>query len=177
MGDLVGALLGEAEGEGVGTPLVYVGTSVGDLVGALLGDAVGAGVGLATVVVNVTVAPLVTVRAELTVTVLVAVLTAVTIALEEPTVTVEPTDTPVVEATVTAVEVLAAIDGYYDDRSGEAGSVRTALVLRLALPDPRDARVTRELARYKGLDPRWHDWAQVVGACEALALRLAEGQS
>ncbi|MBJ7366460.1 MAG: hypothetical protein JHC53_07675 [Thermoleophilia bacterium] len=75
-----------------------------------------------------------------------------------------------------AVEVLATIDAYYDDRSGEPGSVRTALVLRLALPDPRDARVTHELARYKGLDPRWHDWAQVVGACEALALRLAEGQ-
>ena len=51
------------------------------------------------------------------------------------------------------------------------------VVLRLALPDPRDVRVTRELARYKGLDPRWHDWPQVVGACEALALRLAEGQS
>lgn len=73
-----------------------------------------------------------------------------------------------------AVDVLAGIDGYYDDRSAEAGSVLTALVLRLALPEPRDQRVTRELPRYKGLDSRWHDWRAVVHACEALAVDLAE---
>jgi hypothetical protein len=37
VGDTVGALLGEAEGLGVGTPTVYVGDSVGAFVGAFEG--------------------------------------------------------------------------------------------------------------------------------------------
>jgi len=73
-----------------------------------------------------------------------------------------------------AVEVLGGIDDYYDDRSGEHGSVLTALVMRLARPDPRDVAVTRELPRYKALDPRWHDWRGVVRDCEALAMDIAE---
>lgn len=73
-----------------------------------------------------------------------------------------------------AVEVLGGIDDYYDDRSGEHGSVLTALVMRLARPDPRDVAVTRELPRYKALDPRWHDWRVVVRDCEALAMDIAE---
>ena len=72
-----------------------------------------------------------------------------------------------------ALRVLGGIDDYYRDRSDERGSVLTALVLRLAAPDPRDAEVTRELPRYKGLDVRWHDWRAVVAACEELALGLA----
>jgi hypothetical protein len=72
-----------------------------------------------------------------------------------------------------AVAILAAIDDYYDDRSGERGSVLTALILRLALPEPRDVEVTRELPRYKGLAEQWHTWTAVVAACEQLALRLA----
>ncbi len=71
-----------------------------------------------------------------------------------------------------AVEVLAAIDDYYDDRSGEHGSVLTALVMRLAHPDPKDVEVTRQLSRYKGLDPRWHNWSDVVRECEVLAVDL-----
>jgi hypothetical protein len=71
-----------------------------------------------------------------------------------------------------ALAVLGRIDDYYRDRSDEEGSVLTALVLWLAQPDPRDAEVTRELPRYKGLDPRWHAWADVVAACEGLALGL-----
>lgn len=73
-----------------------------------------------------------------------------------------------------AVAVLAAIDDYYDDRSGEHGSVLTSLVMRLAHPDPRDEQVTRELPRYKGLDPHWHEWRVVVRECEMLAMGLAE---
>ena len=73
-----------------------------------------------------------------------------------------------------ALAVLRAIDDYYRDRSDEHGSVLTALALRLALPEPRDVAVTRELPRYKGLDPRWHDWAAVVAACEDLAVGLVE---
>lgn len=73
-----------------------------------------------------------------------------------------------------AVEILSDIDAYYVDRSGEAGSVLTSLVVALADPQPRDRDVTSELPRYKGLDERWHRWEEVVAACRALALRLAE---
>lgn len=68
-----------------------------------------------------------------------------------------------------AVEVLAGIDDYYVDRSREPDSVLTALVQRLADPNPRDAAVTRQLQAYRRLDPRWHDWSAVVGACHELA--------
>jgi hypothetical protein len=65
--------------------------------------------------------------------------------------------------------VLASIDDYYLDRSQTADSVLTALVDRLSSPAPRDQRVTHELTRYRRLDPRWHDWTAVVGACQTLA--------
>lgn len=48
----------------------------------------------------------------------------------------------------------------------------TSLVVALAEPSPRDPALAEELHRYKGLDPRWHDWRGVVSACEQLALRL-----
>lgn len=73
-----------------------------------------------------------------------------------------------------APAVLADIDAYYDDRSGGADSVLTALVQRLSEPSPRDQEVTRELSAYKGLDERWHKWATVVGACEQLADAIVE---
>lgn len=72
-----------------------------------------------------------------------------------------------------AVAILGGIDGYYDDRSGEDGSVLTSLVLALAHPTPRDPDVTDELPRYKGLDSLWHDWGEVVAACQDLSLRLS----
>jgi hypothetical protein len=72
-----------------------------------------------------------------------------------------------------SVEILSGIDDYYDDRSGEAGSVLTSLAVALADPRPRDADVIEELPRYKGLDPRWHEWSHVVAASRRLALRLA----
>lgn len=71
-----------------------------------------------------------------------------------------------------AVRVLSGIDTYYDDRSGEPASVLTALVIALADPSPFDTEVIDELPRYKGLDARWHDWANVVDACQRLALEL-----
>ncbi len=73
-----------------------------------------------------------------------------------------------------AVEVLVGIDRYYADRSNEDGSVLTELVRRLSAPTPRDSRVTRQLASYKGLSPRWRDWATVAGDCEALADTILE---
>lgn len=72
----------------------------------------------------------------------------------------------------TAVEILAEIDSYYVDRSGEPGSVLTSLVLSLADPKPRDTEVTGELPRYKGLEERYHRWDDVVEICRSLALRL-----
>lgn len=68
-----------------------------------------------------------------------------------------------------ATEVLAGIDDYYADRSGEDDSVLTSLVLRLSEPSPRDVRASRQLADYKGLVPRWHDWDAVTAACAQLA--------
>jgi len=68
---------------------------------------------------------------------------------------------------------LSGIDDYYLDRSRNPGSVLTSLVVALAEPSPRDADVMNELSRYKGLDPRWHRWSDVVEACQSLALRLS----
>lgn len=68
-----------------------------------------------------------------------------------------------------AVEMLAEIDAYYVDRSGEADSVLTALVQRLSEPNPRDEPVTHELPAYKGLSERWHRWSDVVAVCQRLA--------
>ena len=71
-----------------------------------------------------------------------------------------------------AVDTLRAIDNYYSDRSDQGESVVTQLLLRLAKPTPRDVAVTRELAQYRGLQPQWHNWSQVVAACQDLALGL-----
>jgi len=79
-----------------------------------------------------------------------------------------------------AATVLTRIDDYYVDRSGGSDSVLTALVQRLSAPGPRDVRVTAQLASYKGLDARWHDWDAVVAACHRLAdglLRQVEEQT
>lgn len=71
--------------------------------------------------------------------------------------------------TDTALDILSGIDDYYSDRSEAHGSVLTALVQRLSGPGPRDSRVTTQLAAYKGLGARWHDWGVVVAACQDLA--------
>jgi hypothetical protein len=72
-----------------------------------------------------------------------------------------------------AALVLARIDGYYgDQRAPEAQGVATQLVRQLSDPRPRDARTTGQLNRYKGLDARWANWADVVGFCKQLALEI-----
>lgn len=68
-----------------------------------------------------------------------------------------------------AVTTLAEIDNFYADRSGDDDSVLTALVERLSAPAPRDTRVTTQLASYKGLAPRWHEWTSVAQVCRELA--------
>ncbi len=72
-----------------------------------------------------------------------------------------------------AVRDYLDVADYYDDRSGEHGSVQTSLAISLAEPTPRDADVIAELPRYKRLDPRWHDWNSVIGVCRELALGIA----
>jgi hypothetical protein len=67
-----------------------------------------------------------------------------------------------------AVDALSAIDTFYRDRSGEPDSVLTSLVHRLSEPNPRDSRVTGQLASYEGLAPKWHRWESVVQACTDL---------
>lgn len=75
-----------------------------------------------------------------------------------------------------SVQVLAAIDGYYADRSNEGDSVLTSLTKRLSEPSPRDVRVTEQLSAYKGLDPRWHQWDAVVAVCHDLSDGLLDTQ-
>lgn len=74
----------------------------------------------------------------------------------------------------TAARVLARIDAFYVDRTGESDAVLTHLVSQLAAPSPRDVAVTRELPRYKGLSPRWHRWGDVEAACGDLAQALLD---
>jgi hypothetical protein len=46
---------------------------------------------------------------------------------------------------------------------------------QLADPHPRDARVTGQLPRYKGLDTRWQSWAQIVSVCREVAQLMLLG--
>ncbi len=83
------------------------------------------------------------------------------------------------------------IDDYYADINRQPETVSTQLVRQLADPRPRDAEVTTQLASYKALDPRWHDWSTVKavlatsrrGSCDDAAIsqprlryRSADGQ-
>lgn len=67
-----------------------------------------------------------------------------------------------------AANVLAEMDDYYADLNRGDEPVLTQLLRQLADPRPRDDEVTRELASYKGLDARWHDWSQVTTALREL---------
>jgi hypothetical protein len=71
-----------------------------------------------------------------------------------------------------AATVLAGIDDYYADLNRQPEAVSTQLIRQLADPLPRDAEVTTQLASYKALDPRWHDWATVKDVLAKLAERM-----
>jgi len=73
-----------------------------------------------------------------------------------------------------AIKTLLDIDSYYEDRSGEEGSVLTSLLIALADPKPRDIDVIDELIRYKGLEDRYRRWEVIVEICRILAPRLLE---
>lgn len=71
-----------------------------------------------------------------------------------------------------AAAVLADIDDYYADINTRPEAVATQLIKQLADPRPRDAEVTTQLASYKALDPRWHDWSTVQAVLADLAQRM-----
>jgi hypothetical protein len=71
-----------------------------------------------------------------------------------------------------AAAVLRGIDDYYADINTRPEAVVTQLVRQLADPRPRDAEVTAQLASYKALEPRWHDWSTVEALLADLAQRI-----
>jgi hypothetical protein len=71
-----------------------------------------------------------------------------------------------------AAGVLRGIDDYYADINTRPEAVATQLVRQLADPRPRDAEVTTQLASYKALDPRWHDWSTVEAVLATLSERI-----
>jgi hypothetical protein len=72
-----------------------------------------------------------------------------------------------------AATLLGDIDDYYADVNRRPEAVATQLVRQLADPRPRDAEVTAQLAGYKALDPRWHEWSAVTAVLADLAERIA----
>jgi hypothetical protein len=71
-----------------------------------------------------------------------------------------------------AAAVLGDIDGYYADVNRRPEAVATQLVRQLADPRPRDVEVTTQLASYKALDSRWHEWSTVRAVLADLAERM-----
>jgi hypothetical protein len=72
-----------------------------------------------------------------------------------------------------AAVVLETIDAYYSDLNRRPEAVATQLARQLADPRPRDPEVTQQLASYKALDQRWHDWTTVT----AVLAEVAEGMT
>lgn len=75
-----------------------------------------------------------------------------------------------------AASVLRRMDNFYADQHGGGDGVASQVVRQLADPRPADTSTTRELPRYKALDPRWHRWADVTRASRALAREIVEGE-
>jgi hypothetical protein len=71
-----------------------------------------------------------------------------------------------------AAGVLRGIDDYYADVNRRPEAVVTQLARQLADPRPRDAEVTAQLATYKALDSRWHEWSAVTAVLADLAQRM-----
>jgi hypothetical protein len=66
-------------------------------------------------------------------------------------------------------ETVAALQGFdrlYPQSNGESALLQ--LQIQLANPQPYDLEET-DLAEYKHLDPRWHDWETVKTVCAACA--------
>lgn len=70
--------------------------------------------------------------------------------------------------------VLAGIDDYYADQHRGGDGVASQVARQLAEPRPVDSTVTRQLGRYKNLEPRWHDWGAVTAVCRQVAASMVE---
>jgi hypothetical protein len=68
--------------------------------------------------------------------------------------------------------VLQGIDDYYADVNRRPEAVAAQVVRQLADPRPRDAEVTTQLASYKALEERWHEWSTVKAVLADLAERM-----
>lgn len=73
-----------------------------------------------------------------------------------------------------AATVLRDIDDYYGDINRRPEAVASQVARQLADPRPRDFAVTEQLATYKALDPRWHDWGTVKAVLAEVAERMAQ---
>lgn len=76
--------------------------------------------------------------------------------------------------TAHAGAVLSDLDSYYGDQRDSDDGVASQLARQLADPKPKDTATITELSRYKGLQPRWHDWKVVVAACRRISLAMVE---
>lgn len=71
-----------------------------------------------------------------------------------------------------AAAVLRGIDEYYADINRRPEAVASQVARQLADPRPRDLEVTRQLAAYKALGRRWHDWSTVKAVLAEVAERM-----
>ena len=71
-----------------------------------------------------------------------------------------------------AARVLSGMDDYYDELNRRPEAVASQVARQLADPRPRDPEVTQQLAAYKALDPRWHEWAAVTAVLGEVAERM-----
>ncbi len=71
-----------------------------------------------------------------------------------------------------AAAILRDVDDYYADLNRRPEAVVTQLARQLADPRPRDVEVTTQLASYKALEERWHEWSTVRAVLADLAERM-----
>ena len=76
-----------------------------------------------------------------------------------------------------AGRVLARIDEYCADQRDEGDGVATQLAKQLADPCPTDSAATKELAAYRGLNQRRHDWGAVRKASKRVAVEMVRAKS
>lgn len=73
-----------------------------------------------------------------------------------------------------AGRVLARMDDFYAEVNRRPEAVATQVSRQFADPSPRDPSVTKQLASYKQLDARWHDWAAVVETLRQVAVAMVD---
>ena len=71
-----------------------------------------------------------------------------------------------------AAETLSDIDRFYADEERDGAPVSSQLVRQLGAPRPADSHRLGSLDSYKGLDPQWSDWANVVEVCQQVAAAM-----